>query len=107
MWRVPRSRANSSTAGSDVASDGVKLRCEQPRSSAAIAYNELAGNGHLRGLSSSLFSSLHLVGNCDASTGGSVEATFTTITWSSLLSEVNFLRSLCRRSIVALGDSLF
>ena len=63
MCRVPRSRASSSMAGGVAPSDGVKLMYEQPRSSAAIAYSELAGSGHLFGLSSSLLSSVQSSGS--------------------------------------------
>ena len=48
-----------------------------------MAYSELAGSGHFA-LSSSFESADHFSGSDSTSTGGSVEATLTTTTWSSL-----------------------
>ncbi len=75
-------------------SEGAKLMYEQPRSKAAIAYRELANRGHFRGSSNRGSSSSQARGTDAGSTGGSVEATLTTITCSSPLASANWETSL-------------
>ena len=93
-------------AGGVAPSDGVKLMYEQPRSSAAIAYSELAGSGHFCGLSSSLFK-LAPIGRqrvgVDRRLGrGHVDHDHV---GQLVASATNAFRSACTRSIAARGVS--
>ena len=86
-------------------SDGVKLMYGIPRSSAAIAYSELAGSESQDESSICFDSSSHRSGSFDVSLAGSVEATLTTTTRSTPVCFWNSRRSPCSRFTASAADS--
>ena len=93
---------SSSMAAGAAPSDGVKLMYEPPRSKAAIAYSELAGNGQSARSKSGSSSAQAQPSwrGIEPDHGGSVEATLTTISRSIFSAATNCRRSACNRSTI-------